>query len=67
MEAGCVRQAALPGRLLPAATAADEVNYLDAVAFRKRDLRPFGAPDYFHIQFDGNAFGGERKRLDETL
>ena len=46
-------------------SASDEMNNLDAVAFREFGLRPVGAADDFAITLDGEARRHERELIDE--
>lgn len=43
------------------------MNYLDAVAFAQRDLRPIGAPHHFAVEFDGETFGRKIELSDESF
>ena len=52
--------ALFPGSLF-AASAADEMDDLNSVAFAHLCLRPRGAAHDFAIEFDGDAFGRERE------
>lgn len=45
--------------------AADEMNNLYTVAFFQINLLPVGAPDYFAVQFNRQAFGRERQMIDQ--
>ena len=41
------------------------MNDLDAVAVGEFYVGPFGAADYFLVEFDGETFGRERELFDE--
>ena len=45
--------------------AADEVDDLDAVAFRESGGGPVGSSDDVAVEFDGEALGRERQLFDE--